>query len=77
MEALTPKGASQNFSLPAGSNVTIETDTANVKNEGLAVTEEPHPTRNARRLKIGSGGSVFSLRPGPGGQVTLRRLGST
>lgn len=65
------------LSLPADSNVTIETDTANVNNEGLAVTEETHPTTNARRLKIGSGGNVFSLRPGPGGQVTLRRLGGT
>ncbi len=73
----TSGGGPISLSLPAGSNVTIETDTANVKNEGLAVTEETHPTRNARRLKIGSGGSVFSLRPGPGGQVTLRRLGST
>ena len=64
------------LSLPADSNVTIETDTANVNNEGLIVTEETRPTRNARRLKIGSGGNVFSLHTGPGGQVTLRRLGT-
>jgi hypothetical protein len=63
--------------LPTDSNVTIETDTANVDHEGLAVTEETRLTRNSRRLRIGTGGNIFSLRTGPGGHVTLRRLSSS
>ncbi len=69
----TTGGGSIALGVPADANVTIETDTANVSSEGLAVTEEK-PSANARRLKIGSGGKVFNLRTGIVGQVTLRRL---
>ena len=69
----TTGGGSIALSVPADANVTIETDTANVESEGLAVTEE-RVNSNARRLKIGSGGNVFNLRTGMVGHVTLRRL---
>lgn len=72
----TTGGGSIALSLPADANVTIETDTANVSSEGLAVTEDKL-TRNARRLKIGGGGRVFNLRTGIVGHVTLRRLNGT
>ncbi|HEU4712828.1 MAG TPA: DUF4097 family beta strand repeat-containing protein [Pyrinomonadaceae bacterium] len=69
----TTGGGSIALSVPADANVTIETDTANINNEGLAVTEEKL-TSNARRLKVGNGGNVFNLRTGVTGQVTLRRM---
>lgn len=72
----TTGGGSIALSVPADANVTIETDTANVRSEGLAVIEEK-VTSNARRLKIGGGGKVFNLRTGMVGHVTLRRLSGT
>jgi hypothetical protein len=70
----TTGGGNIALGLPADANVTIETDTANVNSEGLAVSEE-RLTTHARRLKIGSGGGkVFNLRTGIVGHVTLRRL---
>jgi len=69
----TTGGGSIALGVPADANVTIETDTANVSSEGLAVTEEK-VTSNARRLKVGAGGNVFNLRTGVTGQVTLRRM---
>ena len=69
----TTGGGSIALGVPADTNATIETDTANVRSEGLPVIEEK-VTANARRLKIGGGGKVFNLRTGMVGHVTLRRL---
>ncbi|HVF51484.1 MAG TPA: DUF4097 family beta strand repeat-containing protein [Pyrinomonadaceae bacterium] len=60
------------LALPSGSNATVETDSETVVNDGLAVAEDADSSRRVRRWRIGSGGTVFTLRTGDG-QIHLRR----
>jgi DUF4097 and DUF4098 domain-containing protein YvlB len=62
------------LALPAGANVTIETDAESVVNDAGAV-EEQSATRRLRRWRIGGGGTVYRLHTGDG-RVLLRRAGS-
>ena len=60
------------LSLPADVNATVETNTVSVVNDGLAVAEDTDSAKRVRRWRVGSGGSVFTLRTGDG-QIILRR----
>jgi DUF4097 and DUF4098 domain-containing protein YvlB len=59
------------LAIPSDSNVTIETDSDGVANDGWAEAEGPDAGR-VRRWRIGRGGEVFRLRTGDG-QVVLRQ----
>ncbi len=60
------------LSLPAGSNVIVETHAETVVNDGLAVAEDPDNTAGrVRRWRVGSGGNLLTLRTGDG-QIILR-----
>lgn len=62
------------LALPANFNGVIETNAESVLNEGLSVTEETNAAKGLRRWKIGSGGTVLSLRTGEG-KIILTRAG--
>jgi hypothetical protein len=57
----TTGGGTISLALPAGSNLTIETDAPDVDAGGLDVTDAARATRGLRRLNVGAGGNVISL----------------
>ncbi|HEX8175038.1 MAG TPA: DUF4097 family beta strand repeat-containing protein [Pyrinomonadaceae bacterium] len=64
------------LALPADSNATIETDAEAVGNDGVATSEDNDETRRVRRWRVGSGGSLLTLKTGEG-RIILRRSGGT
>lgn len=70
LKALTGGGAIS-LQLPSNPNATIETDAEDVDSGALKVTGEGGRGSGVRRLKIGSGGNVFSLRTNSG-KLVLR-----
>ncbi|HEX8709618.1 MAG TPA: DUF4097 family beta strand repeat-containing protein [Pyrinomonadaceae bacterium] len=71
---LTARTGSGTISLaiPADFNATIETDAELIFDGNMAVTVEPGSARGLRRWKIGSGGTLMTLRTGDG-RIILRR----
>jgi DUF4097 and DUF4098 domain-containing protein YvlB len=59
------------LSVPASSNFTIETNTEELNNEGLPVSEDVAPSKRAKRWKVGNGGNVFVFGTGEG-TITVR-----
>ncbi len=57
--------------VPADSNFVVETNTDEVSNEGLTITEETAPSTRVKRWRVGRGGAVFTLNTGDG-NVILR-----
>jgi DUF4097 and DUF4098 domain-containing protein YvlB len=53
------------------SNFTIETNVADITNQGLTITEDVAPSSRTKRWKVGRGGNVFVLNAGEG-QIVLR-----
>lgn len=62
------------LTVPQDFNAIIETDTENLNNEGLTLTEEQSSSRRLKRWKIGRGGPVLTLHSGEG-RIILRRAG--
>lgn len=58
--------------IPAGSNVTIESNSAEVKGDGFELVPDNNGARGTRRWNIGAGGPVFTLRTGDG-RITIRQ----
>ena len=73
LKALTG-GGPISLALPADTNANIEANTRNVINDGLNATEESTSTTEVRRLKLGNGGPLFTLRTNSG-TLTLRPIG--
>lgn len=67
-------GGPISLALPADTNANIEANTRRVIDDGLNATEEPTSTREVRRLKLGNGGPLFTLRTNTG-TLTLRPIG--
>ncbi|HJQ67529.1 MAG TPA: DUF4097 family beta strand repeat-containing protein [Blastocatellia bacterium] len=63
------------LSVPASFNATVETVAESIIIEGLSVSEESDSSSRLRRWRIGSGGTVLSLRTGDG-RIVLRRSGA-
>jgi DUF4097 and DUF4098 domain-containing protein YvlB len=64
------------LALAPDSNATIETDAESVGNDGVATSEDNDETRRVRRWRVGSGGSLLTLKTGEG-RIVLRRSGDT
>jgi hypothetical protein len=64
------------LALPSDANATIETDAESVGNDGVATSEDNDETKRVRRWRVGSGGSLLTLKTGEG-RVVLRRSGGT
>jgi DUF4097 and DUF4098 domain-containing protein YvlB len=60
------------LTIPAGSNVTIESNSAEVKGDGVNLVPNSNGGRGPRRWNIGAGGPVFTLRTGEG-RITIRQ----
>jgi DUF4097 and DUF4098 domain-containing protein YvlB len=54
------------LSVPQDSNFTVETNTEELNNEGLPISEDVAPSKRAKRWKVGRGGNVFVLATGDG-----------
>lgn len=61
------------LSVPQDSNFTIETNTEELNNEGLTISEDVAPSKRAKRWKVGRGGNVFVLGTGEGSIVLKAR----
>jgi DUF4097 and DUF4098 domain-containing protein YvlB len=59
------------LAVPPDSNFTIETDVAEITNQGLTISEDVAPSSRTKRWKVGRGGNVFILKAGEG-QIVLR-----
>jgi DUF4097 and DUF4098 domain-containing protein YvlB len=59
------------LAVPADLNFTIETNTEELTNEGLTITEDLAPSKRVKRWKVGRGGQVFVISTGEG-KVLLR-----
>jgi DUF4097 and DUF4098 domain-containing protein YvlB len=59
------------LSVAPDSNFTIETNTEEVNNEGLTISEDIAPSKRAKRWKVGRGGNIFVLGTGDG-KIVLR-----
>jgi DUF4097 and DUF4098 domain-containing protein YvlB len=54
------------LSVAQDSNFTLETNTEEISNEGMPISEDIAPTKRAKRWKVGRGGSIFVLGTGDG-----------
>jgi hypothetical protein len=70
LNATTGDG-SISLSVASDSNFTVETNTEEISNEGLAISEDIAPSKRAKRWKIGRGGNIFVLGTGDG-KIVLR-----
>lgn len=61
------------LSVSSDSNFTVETNTEDIDNEGLTISEDIAPSKRAKRWKVGRGGSVFVLGTGDGRIVIRKR----
>jgi hypothetical protein len=68
----TTGGGPVSLALPEGTDADIEANTRQVIDEGLNAAEQPTSTREVKRLRLGKGGPVFTLRVNMG-TLTLRR----
>ncbi|MDQ2975977.1 MAG: DUF4097 family beta strand repeat-containing protein [Acidobacteriota bacterium] len=59
------------LSVPPDSNFTVETNTEEISNEGLTISEDIAPSKRAKRWKVGRGGNIFVLGTGDG-KIVLR-----
>jgi DUF4097 and DUF4098 domain-containing protein YvlB len=59
------------LSVAPDSNFTIETNTEEISNEGLTISEDIAPSKRAKRWKVGRGGNIFVLGTGDG-KIVLR-----
>jgi len=59
------------LTVPSGSNFTIETNTEDITNEGLDLSEDVAPSPRMKRWRVGKGGNVFVLTTSDG-KVVLR-----
>lgn len=71
LKATTGDG-SISLALPEGANATIETEAETVTTDGLATSEDNDETKRVRRWRVGSGGTLLTLKTGDG-RITLRR----
>jgi hypothetical protein len=59
------------LSVARDSNFTIETNSEEISNEGLTISEDIAPSKRAKRWKVGRGGNIFVLSTGDG-KIVLR-----
>lgn len=59
------------LSVAPDSNFTLETNTDEISNEGLTISEDIAPSKRAKRWKVGRGGNIFVLGTGDG-KIILR-----
>jgi DUF4097 and DUF4098 domain-containing protein YvlB len=59
------------LAVPSDSNFTVETNTEDISNEGLSVSEDIAPSARVKRWRVGRGGNLFVLTTGDG-KVVLR-----
>jgi hypothetical protein len=59
------------LSVAPDSNFTVETNTEEISNEGLTISEDIAPSKRAKRWKVGRGGNIFVLGTGDG-KIVLR-----
>lgn len=71
LSARTGDGAIS-LALPQNANAMIETHAESVINDGLGVAEDGDAEKRVRRWRVGSGGTLFTLRTGDG-HIILRR----
>lgn len=58
--------------LPAGANVTIESNSTEVSGDGVTLVPDTNGGRGTKRWNVGAGGPVFILKTGDG-RITIRR----